>query len=114
MAVKIPGSTARSLPGGQKDGWEFSQAHAFGCMREVYQQSVRQRSTALTGRIIQFADWIIEQGRDDTKSILAACFVEHLYDGLDREDVKYLKPLLDNSRLLAFSRTIPLCRDPET
>lgn len=63
--------------------------------------------------IIQFSGWIIEEGRDDMKGILAACFVEHIYDDLNREDIKYLLPLLGNSILLKFSRTIPLCSYPE-
>ncbi|NLW83615.1 MAG: hypothetical protein GXY41_04315 [Phycisphaerae bacterium] len=97
----------------QKDGWEFSQAHALLCLREVYQESIKQRNTTLTKRIIQFSSWIIKEGREDMISILAACFVEHIYDGLDREDIKYLRPLLKNSMLLTFSSTIPLCSYPE-
>ncbi len=92
---------------------EFSQAHAFICMRDIYQVSITQRNTSLTKRIIQFANWVIEEGRDDMKSILAACFVEHIYDGLDRDDIKYLHPFLGSSALLRFSRTIPLCNYPE-
>ncbi|HML75769.1 MAG TPA: hypothetical protein PKB02_14865 [Anaerohalosphaeraceae bacterium] len=97
----------------QKDDRDFSQAHAFCCLRDVYQESIKQRNTTLIKTIIQFASWVIEEGRDDMKGILAACFVEHIYDGLGREDIKYLHPLLEDSTLLKFSKTIPLCSYPE-
>ncbi|MCF7954890.1 MAG: hypothetical protein K9M75_03715 [Phycisphaerae bacterium] len=97
----------------QEDGWEFSQAHAFSCMRDVYQKSIKQRNMELTKRVIQLTSWVIEEGRDDMKSILGACFVEHIYDNLNREDVRHLQPLLQNSALLRYSKTIPLCSYPE-
>ena len=97
----------------EKYGWDFSQGGTFHFLRDVYRESIKQRNTALTKRTIQFASWVIEEGRDDMKSILAACFVEHIYDDLDREDIKYLLPLLGGSMLLKFSKTIPLCSYPD-
>jgi hypothetical protein len=58
----------------QEDGWDFLQAHGFSCMRDVYQKSIIQRNTTLTNRIIQLANWIIEEGRDDMKSFLRSVF----------------------------------------
>lgn len=81
----------------QNDFGNCSQGSAFIALKETCLIRVEQRDSEFFKRAIQFVDWILTKQRDDMKAICQASFVEHTFDGMDQEDIKFLQPFLTSA-----------------